>query len=124
MRYSPDLNAILISDLTNEGQNIIVDKYNKRPTSEYLINRDQVHEQVLYIAERAYNNGDEIFLNFDAYCIVITSNNRGKVYLLDIGCRTHIIEQGHAYGSLLEKRITFEKQLRQANDFIDRVLYS
>lgn len=92
LRYCPENSCFLMTDLTEGNKNIIIDKHKKiRSTGILIENMEQIKEEIIDIANRAWNC--EIFLSFDAYSVVVNrESNIGKVYILDIGQMSYEIQ--------------------------------
>ncbi len=94
-RYDPENKYFLMTDLTENGKNIIIDKHEPlKNTNINIENIDQIKKEILQTAEKAWNN--EIFLSYDAYAVVVNKETRiGKLYILDIGQMSYEID--HRY---------------------------
>ncbi len=89
-RVDESKHKFLMTDLTNNGEKIIFDKHYP-DSNNFIINFDEIKNQVKNIALTAYKNG--IFLSLDAYCVVVDKKTKiGKVFILDFGMNSLIIE--------------------------------
>ncbi len=86
LRYDPAINKYLMTDMTQDGKNKIIDQHNPLNRSGIIIkNLDEVKKEIREVAIKAYNSGNGLFLNSDAYSVVVDENGFGKVCVLDLG---------------------------------------
>ncbi len=83
LRIDFENNRILMTDMTDNGNKIIIDRHSPIDTS--IENMDALKEELPNIAERAFADGNGVYLNFDAYAIIVNNNGIGEICILDLG---------------------------------------
>lgn len=102
LRYDSKTNSLLMTDLTEGGKKIVVDRHH--PLIEYGIAPDQIsnwmeiRQNVDQIAVQACDGGEGMRLSYDNYAVVLEkkdSDYEGKVFLVDIGHGANFIKDLH-----------------------------
>ena len=98
LRYNPEKNVLLMTDMTRGGEKVIIDKHVGLEESgispDEIRNYKELKRRILGIAKKAYAGGNGIFLDSDAYAVFIDAQPgkdglRGaEVGLVDIAALT------------------------------------
>lgn len=126
LRVDIENNRILMTDITEGGKKILIDKHRKRLEKTVINNRDYLKEELLSTAERAFACGNGVFLDFDAYSIVVNEHGLGKVYLLDLGLLSERLRNFQSISQPSDKyqvRYSLESAIERAKSFIRYALY-
>jgi hypothetical protein len=99
-RINREQDTLLMSDVTESGKFILIDKH--FPLSKFnkkIVNIRELHAQIRIIAIKAFNDGNGVVLGSDSYSIVFDpTTNTARVILLDIGRGTYIVSSYRARG--------------------------
>lgn len=88
-----DKEEVLMTDVTEGGKNIIIDKQNTLAKAGIkIVNLEKLKEEVIEVSERAFREG--ILLNIDAFSVVVSPDGLGRLMLIDIGTRTYFVTEG------------------------------
>ncbi len=120
-RVDMEERQILMSDVTERGKKRIFDT--NRTWSKHfpkIVNASELEEQVSVIADKAYDNGNGVWLSLDAYAIVVDKENRGKIMLLDLGIGSLLLKDGCIEGT--NQSVNQDEQLSGAKEFVQEVL--
>lgn len=115
MRLDQKLGQFIMTDLTQGGKYHIIDKH-RGPIKGSIKNSEDVENQIREIARQAYANGNGVYLDYDAYTIVIDDLGIGKAFVVDIGLCSHRIFAG---SSKKGNKVTLSSAQNQAEWFIN-----
>lgn len=120
LRVNRDSQQILMTDMTNGGRNEIIDKHNPLAISRIpILNLGELKEELVGVAERAYNSGDGVILDRDAFAVIVDrTKNIGKVCLLDLGLGSYRLTRNELSNT---SNIIYSPKLR-AKSFIGNYL--
>lgn len=91
LRVDPTSCTYLMTDLTDDGQNTIIDShsfyepYRRQEKVQRPSNFDHLQDELRHTADTAFNNGNGVYLKYASYSIVVSPNNIGHIMLFDIG---------------------------------------
>lgn len=84
-----------MSDITQEGKYVIIDKHTPLQKSSVSINNGEaLKEQLRKVAVRAFDKGNGVLLHRDAYSVVVDQEGIGQICLLDLGIGSYRVNHG------------------------------
>lgn len=92
LRINRETSEVLMTDVTDNGRNVLIDKQNTLLKSGIrLSNVEALKNEAVKVSERAFKEG--LLLNIDAFSVVVTPDGIGRLMLIDIGTRTYFVTE-------------------------------
>jgi hypothetical protein len=120
LRFDKDEQTLIMTDMSCGGTKTIVDRHQPLFSNERLRieNLEQIKSTIRTIPKIAYAYGNGVYLNRDAYAVVV-DHGIGDVCLLDIGILSYNLRNGASNTGLT---LTLYDAQKQADRFIDTCL--
>lgn len=120
-RIDKEKQIILMTDVTENGSKHYFNA--DKPISKKfrkIVNKDDIIQQVKEIAVRSYNNGSGLYLEVDAYALVIDEDGQATVMIVDVGQGSVLLKDGKEENT--ETPYSLEESQGAAELFLDTVL--
>ena len=93
LRFDQKNNNYLMTDVSKNGQNEIIDIHNVLKEAKIKpINVEEIKSEIKRLAIQAFDSGNGVLLSHDCYAIIVDEKGIGKVMLLDLGAGTFLLE--------------------------------
>lgn len=91
-RVNEESEEILMTDVTQNGEKIIIDSGNTlKDTGLTIQNLEELKKQVAKLSTRAFFEGEGLFLHSDAFSILVDKEGFGELMLLDFGTNSYFL---------------------------------
>lgn len=123
LRFDPEKNIILMTDMTLQGKQKIIDRHNPLfPTDKPIPNIEALKIEAKEVAEKAYAKGNGVFLAADSYAILVDSQGFGKLCLLDFGQLSYKLSNHNDITNGTDRRFFVADARRAVDAFFARIL--
>jgi len=98
LRYDPENHRFLMTDVSEGGKYVIIDKHNPLAKARIKIkNLEEVKRRLLSTSKKAFAKGEGVFLTADSFAVVVDqTTGKGRVLILDLVKRSYKISGGRS----------------------------